>query len=82
MSAVIQVAVRSSYGNERIYPTNADAVLLTRLVGTKTLSLDNLRTAFAMGHKIQLVDGFSSHIARDIVELTEAPRTMSVTVME
>lgn len=69
-NTIIRVSVRSSYGNERIYPENLAAQVLTQLTCTKTLSIDNLKSAAALGLEIQLVDGFSTATGKEIEKLT------------
>lgn len=61
----IQVSVRNVYGRELIYPENDAARLLCQLVGTKTLSRDQLRLARELGHEIVPVLGS----AADLVSL-------------
>lgn len=50
---VVQVQVRSVYGNALIYPVNQAAQLIANIAGTRTLSRANLAAAQQLGFQIQ-----------------------------
>jgi len=50
----IQVIVKNTYGNKRIYPNCAISRAFTELTNTKTLSLNNLKTIKALGYDIEV----------------------------
>ena len=52
MSNVIEIEVRSVYGNFTIYPVNEAAKLLAEIAGTKTLTNKALALAERMGFQI------------------------------
>lgn len=55
---VIQVQVKSVYGNTLIYPVNEAAQLIANIAGTKTLSNANLACAERLGFTIQQVPAY------------------------
>lgn len=52
---VLQVTLRNTYGQERIYPMNEAAMLAADLVGAKTLQLSHLVTFSQLGLAIEYV---------------------------
>jgi len=52
MSKIIEVEVKSVYGNTLIYPANDAAKALARIAGKKTLSVSNLQNASALGLEV------------------------------
>jgi hypothetical protein len=48
----IRISERNVYGNEMLYPANPAAETLARIAGKKTLTMDVLRSARALGHTI------------------------------
>lgn len=55
MNQVIQVQVKSVYGNTLIYPVNEAAQLIANIAGTKTISNATLAYAQRLGFTIQQV---------------------------
>jgi hypothetical protein len=51
----IKIEKREVYGVVRYYPMSEGAELLASLAGKKTLSLNMLRTAEALGHTVTMV---------------------------
>jgi hypothetical protein len=49
---IIEVEVKNVYGKDTFYPLCNQAVLLARLTGNKTLTLDALNTIKALGYEI------------------------------
>ena len=64
--ATVKVAVRNVYGRDMIYPANAAACTLARIAGTKTLSVENLRDAKALGLTVT-TEATVSPVLADIV---------------
>jgi hypothetical protein len=60
MDNEIKVTIKSLYGQDKIYPANAQAERLASLVGTKTLTNQTLRQAVAMGFSLSYVDRFGT----------------------
>lgn len=50
---VVQVSVRSNYGAPAIYPANEAARIFAAIAGTKTLQLNTLAKAKALGYRIE-----------------------------
>ncbi len=50
---IVQVRVRSVYGNDLIYPINDIAKLLTRLTGKKTLSIGSMSVITQLGYEVE-----------------------------
>ena len=48
----IDVVIRTNYGSRHLYPGNPGAALLARLVGAKTLTIQNLAYAQALGFDV------------------------------
>ncbi|MGV9002386.1 MAG: hypothetical protein ACOH18_05540 [Candidatus Saccharimonadaceae bacterium] len=48
----IIVSIKSNYGREAIYPINATACKFAALVGTKTLSRNNIETIKSLGFTV------------------------------
>lgn len=55
MEKLIEVEVKSVYGNLMIYPANEAAKLVAAIAGTKTLSNANLAYAERLGFEIKEV---------------------------
>ena len=55
MNQVIQVQIKSVYGNTLIYPVNEAAQLIANIAGTITLSRANLAAAQQLGFQVQEV---------------------------
>lgn len=49
---IIEVEVKNIYGKETFYPLCNKAILLTRLTGCKTLTIDALQTIKSLGYEI------------------------------
>jgi hypothetical protein len=49
---VIEIEVRSVYGNDLIYPVNDGAQALARIAGKKTLSVSDLQNASSIGLEV------------------------------
>jgi hypothetical protein len=52
MRNVIEIEVRSVYGNSLIYPVNDAAKALARIADKKTLSVQNIKDACALGLEV------------------------------
>ena len=52
---ILEVTIKKVWGNRVIYPANDAARHFARVAGTKTLTLDTLKTARAMGYEIHEV---------------------------
>jgi len=55
MSKIIQVEVKNVYGKTMIYPVNEAAQILASIAGTKTLSVQNIEYACALGLEVSEV---------------------------
>jgi hypothetical protein len=55
MDTVIKVNIRNVYGEDKVYPLNAQATRLAMLAGTKTLTRGTLDIAKAMGFELQVL---------------------------
>ena len=53
----ITVQVRSSFGNERVYPMDNTAAIFARLVNTKTFSREQLLLIKTLGYEIHVAAG-------------------------
>ena len=51
-ATTIQIEVKSVYGNDLIYPANDAAKALARIAGKKTLSVENIKDACALGLEV------------------------------
>lgn len=60
MPTMIQVCIKSVYGNDTIYPVCEIAKGLAALAGTKTLTENSLRIIRSMGFKVQYVDAYAA----------------------
>jgi hypothetical protein len=60
MQTIIAVTLKDVYGQTKAYPANDQASRLAALVGTKTLTVETLRQAQAMGFALTYVDRFGS----------------------
>ena len=49
----IQVEVKNVYGNETVYPYCEQAKLFARIAGTKTLTVETLKSIKALGYEIE-----------------------------
>jgi hypothetical protein len=49
---IIEVEVKNVYGKDTFYPLCNQAILLARLAGNKTLTLDSLNTIKALGYEV------------------------------
>jgi len=56
MTMIVQIQIRSVYGEDKAYPMNAAADGLALIAGTKTLTQRVIRTALAMGMTVQEID--------------------------
>jgi hypothetical protein len=65
MITEIQVTVRSVYGAQKIYPVNAVAEKLAKLVGAKTLSGWQLALAQDLGCSVEFVEDPKARAAFD-----------------
>lgn len=55
MEMKVQVRIKSVYGNELIYPFNAQADAFAAIAGTKTLSRQNLALIKGLGYEIEVI---------------------------
>lgn len=53
---VVQVNLKSVYGEVKAYPANEAAKLFADLAGTKTLTMEALRKIKALGYEVKAVD--------------------------
>jgi hypothetical protein len=53
---VIEVNLKSVYGEIKAYPINEAAKLFADLAGTKTLTVQSLKKIQALGYEIKAVD--------------------------
>lgn len=49
---IIEVEVKNIYGKDTFYPLCNKAILLARLTGNKTLTLDALKTIKNLGYEV------------------------------
>lgn len=52
---VVQVQVRSAYGQDRVYPMNETARLLLKLIGGKIFAPRDLSVISELGYEIEYV---------------------------
>jgi hypothetical protein len=52
---IIQIEVRSVYGEEKAYPLCEDAVRFARIAGTVTLTRKTLRLVAELGYRIHVL---------------------------
>ena len=55
MTQIVEVEVRSVYGNELIYPANFEAERFAAIAGTKTLNRTDLMNIKALGFVVEEV---------------------------
>lgn len=55
MDRIVEVAIKSVYGNELIYPVGSTAKLFADMTGKKTLSRQNLEAIRLLGFTVQQV---------------------------
>lgn len=60
MTNNIQIAIRSVYGNELIYPICSNADCFAAIARKKTFSFDDLTQIHNLGYSIEIVDGKST----------------------
>jgi hypothetical protein len=53
---VIEVNLKSVYGEVKAYPINEAAKLFAELAGTKTLTMQSLKLIKALGYEVKAVD--------------------------
>lgn len=53
---VVEVNLKSVYGEVKAYPANEAAQLFADIAGTKTLTMEALRKIQALGYEIKAVD--------------------------
>ena len=53
---VIEVNLKSVYGEVKAYPVNEAAKLFAELAGTKTLTMQSLKLIKALGYEVKAVD--------------------------
>ena len=51
----IQVEERTNYGSKRYYPISADAEMIARLKGNRTLTAQDLKIIAGYGHSVQVL---------------------------
>jgi hypothetical protein len=49
---IIEVEVKNVYGKDTFYPLCNQALLLARLTGNKTLTIDALKTIRSLGYEV------------------------------
>jgi len=54
MNTIIEVEIKTAYGNERIYPTNEAGRKLARLVGSKTFTRETVALAKELGFNFEV----------------------------
>lgn len=62
MNHVVQVKIKSVYGNKLIYPANETAEKLTQLLGRKTFSNTDLARLQDLGYVIEQVHAFTLEV--------------------
>lgn len=60
---ILQVEIRNVYGNESIYPANETASLFASIAGTKTLKMDTIKKAKALGYTVEVVPNCAQVVA-------------------
>jgi len=55
MNTIIEVEIKTAYGNERIYPVNEAGRKLARLVGSKTFTRETVALAKELGFSFQVI---------------------------
>lgn len=60
---IVEVNLKSVYGEVKAYPANQAAQLFADLSGTKTLTTQALRTIKALGYEIKSVDALALSFA-------------------
>ncbi len=55
VSMIIQVEIKTVYGEERIYPACAKASVFAKLVGQKTLTRRDINNIKELGYTIEVV---------------------------
>lgn len=53
---VIEVNLKSVYGEVKAYPINEAAKLFAELAGTKTLTMQSIKLIKALGYEVKAVD--------------------------
>jgi hypothetical protein len=53
MKTKVMIQVKNVYGNELLYPANETAELFTKLLGTKTFSVSQLKLIQELGFEIE-----------------------------
>jgi hypothetical protein len=48
----VEIQLKTVYGVDKIYPVNQAAQALARIAGTKTLSVQNIKDACALGLEV------------------------------
>lgn len=52
---VVQLKVKQNYGSQALYPHNDAAHLFARIAGTKTLTIDVVKSIMALGYEVVYV---------------------------
>lgn len=63
LTKVVEIKVKSVYGNTLIYPANEAAELIAKIAGTKTLSNQVLAYAEQLGFQIKEVPAYQLAVA-------------------
>jgi hypothetical protein len=64
---IIEIEVRTVYGNTLIYPVNEAAKTLAKIAGKKTLSADDIKNACALGLEVVEINKAYAAIAGYLV---------------
>jgi hypothetical protein len=56
MQTVVQVHVKSVYGEDKVYPVNEAAETFARIAGTKTLTPQTMMLIRQLGYTIELTE--------------------------
>lgn len=60
---IVEVNLKSVYGETKAYPINEAAKIFADLAGTKTLTMQTLRKIRDLGYEIKCVDPLSLNFA-------------------
>ena len=58
---LVTVYVKSVYGEEKVYPHNAAAILFAEIAGTKTLTIHTMKRIRQLGCTVEVMSGTLPH---------------------
>lgn len=53
---IVEVQIKSVYGNELVYPVNENACKFAKLIGKKTLSSKDIEIIYSLGFTIKVIE--------------------------